>query len=234
MNSGFAELRRRLRAAASAEDARILRRFFKTGPGEYGEGDLFLGVRVPALRRLVPETDALPHPDVLRLLRSRFHEERLLALLILARRFQRRGPAEQSRVIRSYLRHMRYINNWDLVDLSAPHIVGVWLLKRQRGLLDRLAASPRLWERRIAVVATLALIRQGQLADTLRLCARLLGDEEDLIHKACGWMLREAGKRDEAALEDFLRQHASRMPRTMLRYAIERFPEPRRLAWLRM
>jgi 3-methyladenine DNA glycosylase AlkD len=233
MTAGLRELRRRLRARASAKDARVLQRFFKTGPGEYGEGDLFLGVRVPELRRLARQSDGLARGDALALLKSRHHEERLLALLILVRRFERGSPAEQEWVYEACLRHTRHINNWDLVDLSAPSIVGAWLLRRDRSLLDRLAASPFLWERRIAVLATLAFIRQGQFDDTLRLCASLLEDQEDLIHKACGWMLREAGKRNPAALEGFLRQYVSRMPRTMLRYAIERLPKTRRKAWLK-
>ena len=224
--------RRRLRAAASARDATFLQRFFKTGPGEYAEGDVFLGVRVPATRRVARQCAGLSEEATRALLRSKYHEERLLALVILVGRFER-GPEEiRRRVFEVYLAETKHINNWDLVDVSAPAIVGGWLLERPRGVLDHLAGSASLWERRIAVLATLTFIRHGQFEDTLRLCRRLLEDREDLMHKACGWMLREAGKRDTAALEGFLEAHAVRMPRTMLRYAIERLPEGRRRAWL--
>jgi 3-methyladenine DNA glycosylase AlkD len=169
---------------------------------------------------------------VLALLRSRVHEERLLALIILVRRFARGGAADRARIHGLYLAHARWINNWDLVDLSAPQIVGDWLTNRDRSLLDRLATSPSLWERRIAIVATLALIRAGDYADTLRVADALLSDREDLIHKATGWMLREVAKRDRATVEAFLIPRCRTMPRTMLRYAIERFPEPLRQAYL--
>jgi 3-methyladenine DNA glycosylase AlkD len=226
------EIRRRLRAVAQAKHARILQRFFKTGPGEYGEGDLFLGVRVPAIRRLARQGDGLRLAEVRRLLHSPYHEERLLALLMLVRRFARGEVEARQRIVALYLRETRFINNWDLVDLSAPNILGTWLLARDRAVLDGLVASPDLWRRRIAVLATLAFIRQSQFSDTLRLCRHLLADERDLLHKACGWMLREVGKRDLRVLQTFLEAHAARMPRTMLRYAIERLPAAERKAWL--
>lgn len=226
------QIRTALRAAARPGDAEILRRFFKTGPGEYGEGDEFLGVRVPVLRVLVRDTDSLRQRDVLRLLRSQYHEERLLALLILVRRFERGDASARRHIFNSYLQATRHINNWDLVDLSTPNIAGVWLLDRPRGQLRRWAQSANLWERRIAIVATLAFIRVGQFDDTLALCRVLKRDPHDLIHKACGWMLREVGKRAPRTLDAFLRRHAASLPRTMLRYAIERLPEPRRRAWL--
>jgi 3-methyladenine DNA glycosylase AlkD len=219
----------RLRGSAHAPDAVVLQRFFKTGAGEYGEGDVFLGVRVPAIRRLVREADAASMGEVIGLLGSRYHEERLLALLVLVRRFERGDDRRRREVFGVYLRCMGRVNNWDLVDLSAPNIVGGWLLTRPRGVLRRLVRSGVLWERRIAV---LAFIRAGEYADTLDLCERLLGDTHDLMHKACGWMLREVGKRDRSALVGFLHKHASAMPRTMLRYAIERFPEAERRRWL--
>lgn len=228
----LAQVRRQLRKNASAADAIDLRRFFKTGPGEYGEGDCFLGVRVPAIRRLVRTTAQLAERPLMTLLQSRFHEERLLALLGMVWRFQRGDPAAQERHYDLYLRHTAWINNWDLVDLSAPQIVGGWLLDRPRERLDDLAASACLWERRIAVLATLAFIRRGDFADTLRMCHRLRGDRHDLMHKACGWMLREVGKRDVHALRRFLRANAATLPRTMLRYAIEKFPEAERQKWL--
>ena len=226
-------LRRHLQNSADPEKARLLRGFFKTGPGQYGEGDEFLGVVVPTLRKLAAQCGELRLADVQALLRSRVHEERLLALLILVRRFAQSEQAAQLAIFRLYLTHRRFVNNWDLVDSSAPHIVGSFLLHRERSLLDWLADSPRLWDRRIAVVSTHCFIRHQDYTSTLRLAAGLLDDPEDLMHKALGWMLREVGKRDQAVLEGFLREHHGAMPRTMLRYAIERFPEPTRLAYLR-
>lgn len=225
-------LRRQLRAHASAADAAVLQRFFKTDPGEYAAGDAFLGVRVPATRQVARGCDGVPLADLRGLLRSRWHEERLLALLALVRRFERGDGAMQEQVFQLCLDALPGINNWDLVDLSAPNIVGAWLLDKPRGRLDKLAGSACLWERRIAVVATLAFIRRGEFADTLRLCRRLLADPHDLLHKACGWMLREVGKRDERVLRKFIGRHSLAMPRTMLRYAIERFPEAQRKAIL--
>jgi 3-methyladenine DNA glycosylase AlkD len=225
-------IRRLLRASARPGDAAILQRFFKTGPGQYGEGDRFLGVRVPATRLVARQSDGLSEGDVLALLHSRYHEERLLALLAWVRRFERGDAAVRERIFALYLAQTRWVNNWDLVDLSAPNIAGAWLLDRPRAVLGLLAGSVSLWERRVAIVSTLAFIRHGQHADTIRLCERLLRDPHDLIHKACGWMLREVGKRDERALESFLGAHAHAMPRTMLRYAIERLPEPRRRLWM--
>lgn len=226
-------IRAALRSRASARDAGVLQWFFKTGPGEYGAGDIFIGVRLPALRAVVCEFRAADERVVGSLLASRIHEERMLALLILVRQFENGVEKDRDRIYRFYLDHTARINNWDLVDGSAPNIVGARLLDRRRTVLDRLARSRSLWERRIAIVATLAFIRQGQLGDTLRIADRLLGDPHDLIHKAAGWMLREVGKRDTAALEDFLATRHRTMPRTMLRYAIERFPETRRQAYLR-
>jgi 3-methyladenine DNA glycosylase AlkD len=227
-----ADARRALANEANAADARILQRFFKTGPGEYGAGDRFRGIRVPVLRRLTRTFAPLPLPEVLRLLASRHHEDRLLALLLLVRQFERAREDDRRKIVDAYLRHTRHINNWDLVDLSAPNIVGAWVAAHPGDLLERLVRSASLWERRIAIVATLALIRQRRLEPTLALARLLLHDREDLLHKATGWMLREAGKRDENALRRFLDQHAAAMPRTMLRYAIERLPERDRRAYL--
>lgn len=226
--------RRMLRQTASPKDAAFLSGFFKTGPGQYGEGDLFLGVRVPASRKVARAAAALGMDDTRALLHSPYHEERLLALLILVRQFERGRAEDRRRVFDFYLSETRHINNWDLVDLSAPGIVGAWLLDQPNAgaRLDALAKSASLWERRIGVLATLAFIRKGRFSDTLRLCQTLLGDREDLMHKACGWMLRETGKRDEAVLEGFLEAHAAQMPRTMLRYAIERLAPARRQFWM--
>jgi 3-methyladenine DNA glycosylase AlkD len=227
-----AEIRQLLRTSARPEHAEVLKRFFKTGPGEYGEGDRFLGLRVPAIRGVVRQSDGLALSGVLALLRSKFHEERLLALLILVRRFEHGSPEARERLFSTYMAHREFVNNWDFVDLSAPRILGAWLLDRPRDLLYELAKSANLWERRMAVLATFAFIRQGQLEDTLRLVEGLLSDRHDLIHKGCGWMLREAGDRDKRALTDFLERHAARMPRTMLRYAIEKLPPPERKRWM--
>lgn len=228
------DLQKQLREQASTERAVGSLRFFKTGPGEYGEGDQFLGLTVPQVRLIVRQTDDLAEKDVLTLLHSAWHEERLLALLILVRRFEkaRKDEAVREHIVALYLKQTRWINNWDLVDTSAPLILGEWLLTHEREVLDRLAKSKSLWEQRIAVLATLAFIRAGEFDDTLRLCERFLTHEHDLMHKACGWMLREAGKRDVAVLRAFLDRHAKLMPRTMLRYAIEKLPEAERRGYL--
>ena len=226
------DARERLRALGDPADAVFLQRYFKTGPGEYGEGDRFLGIRIPPLRALVREMQDLPLADVLELLRSEWHEERLFALLLMVRQYGRGDAAARREIYDAYLANTRFINNWDLVDSSAEQIVGAHLADGDRGVLDRLARSEDVWERRIAIIATFHSIRRGDFADTFRVADALLGDRHDLIHKAVGWMLREAGKRDQAAEEAFLRDRYRRMPRTMLRYAIERFPEPRRRQYL--
>jgi 3-methyladenine DNA glycosylase AlkD len=222
-----------MRALASPEHAAIAQSFFKTGPGEYGEGDVFIGLKVPQVRSLIRACDPLGEADVLALVRSKYHEERMLGLFCLVRRFERGDEKTRKHVFDLYLANTRWINNWDLVDTSAPHIVGAWLLDRDRAILRRLARSKSLWERRIAVLATQAFIREGQFEDTVEITQSLLEDDHDLMHKACGWMLREAGKRDVRVLEAFLEKHATQMPRTMLRYAIEKLPERERKAWMR-
>jgi 3-methyladenine DNA glycosylase AlkD len=223
----------RLQALADETIAEGSRRFFKTGPGQYGAGDLFLGIKVTPLRQLAREFRQLSTDEAGKLLGCRFHEARLLALLILVQAFEKGDEPRRKTIYDLYLANTAWINNWDLVDASAPGIVGGFLVERDRAPLSRLAGSASLWERRIAVVATQHFIRRGDFADTLRLAGLLLGDREDLIHKAVGWMLREVGKRDQAVLEGFLGEHCRRMPRTMLRYAIERFPEMRRQQYLR-
>lgn len=222
-----AELIASVDAAANPADAAILARYFKTGPGEYGEGDEFAGVKLSTLRVLVkPYLRAgLPLPDLEKALASPVHEHRQAVLVILADRAVRADPAELAAIYELYLRNTAYIDNWDLVDVSAPEIVGGYLLDRPRTVLRELVVSSNLWERRIALVATHRFIRAGQSADTYELAALVLDDKQDLIHKASGWMLREAGKRvDQDELLAFLDIHAARMPRTMLRYAIERLP----------
>lgn len=207
-------------------------RYFKTGPGQYGEGDRFLGVTVPQVRRVAREFRELPPADVAALLRSPWHEERLCALVLLVRRFERGDDDERRKIFDLYLGSTAHVDNWDLVDLSAPRIVGAWLQERSRAPLFRLARSRRLWERRIAILATAHFIDRSDFADALALSELLLDDGHDLMHKAVGWMLREVGKRDVAALEAFLEAHRARMPRTTLRYAIERFPEAKRRRFL--
>lgn len=221
-----------LRALASPETAANLQRFFKTGPGQYGAGDVFLGIKVPPLRALAKRFPDADLGTISQLLASPYHEERLFALLLLMQFYQAADEAGRQAAYDLYLGHTRHINNWDLVDVSAPRIVGRHLQDRPRKVLHKLARSSSLWERRIAILATAWFIRLDDYADTLRIAEILLQDEHDLMHKAVGWMLREVGKRDLVAEEDFLREHYRGMPRTMLRYAIERFPEPKRKNYL--
>lgn len=225
-------LRARLRAHADPARVPGLQRFFKTGPGEYAHGDAFVGVTVPQVRRVCRECRGTALAHIAQLLRSPTHEERLLALLLLVDAFQRGSEGERRNIYTLYLANTRFINNWDLVDSSAPQIVGGWLADRPRTPLTRLARSGSVWDRRIAILATLTFIRQHDYADTFRIADMLLGDEHDLIHKATGWMLREVGNRDGGALRTYLRTRYPRMPRTMLRYAIEKFPEPERQRFL--
>ena len=226
-------LRRELRAEADPDDAVNLKRFFKTGPGQYGEGDQFLGLRVPVLRRLARAYRDLPVSDALTLLQSKWHEERLVGLILLVGLYKRGGAAERQSIYDAYLGHTRHINNWDLVDSSAEHIVGPHVRPAEVAVLERLAKSPDVWERRIAMLATFHWIKQREFAPALHVAERLLADKHDLIHKAVGWMLREIGKRDRATLTSFLARHYRVLPRTALRYAIEHFPERERQRYLR-
>jgi 3-methyladenine DNA glycosylase AlkD len=207
-------------------------RFFKTGPGEYGEGDQFLGIRIPVLRSLLPRYRQTPLAAMCKVLHSPWHEERLFALLLMVARFAKGDQDDKTAVFATYLDHTTYINNWDLVDCSAPQIVGAFLVDKKRDSLIRLAHSASLWERRIAIIAPFHYIKKNDFDDCLAVAAHLLSDRHDLIHKAVGWMLREVGKRDQETAEGFLRQHYQSMPRTMLRYAIEKFPEPLRQGYL--
>jgi 3-methyladenine DNA glycosylase AlkD len=227
------QMQKRLRSFASKEKAALLMRFFKTGPGQYGHGDKFLGVMVPQTRLVVKEFRDAPLPEIVKLLRSPWHEDRLCSLLLMVYQFEHGDDALRQKIYSLYLKNTRFINNWDLVDLSAPKIVGPALDGGSRQLLYRFVKSRNLWERRIAILATFHFIRQGGFADSLALAEQLLGDDHDLMHKAVGWMLREVGKKDVKALEGFLKKHHSRMPRTELRYAIERFPEAKRKKYLR-
>jgi 3-methyladenine DNA glycosylase AlkD len=226
-------LKQRLHALGNPEQAKACARYTKMGPGEYGEGDQFLGLNAATMRGLAKEFRHLPLADVQSLLHSPWHEERSVALLIMVLQYPKADPAGKKSLYDFYLANTLFVNGWDLVDCSAPHIVGTHLFERSRKPLQRLAKSKSLWERRIAMVATQHFIRKGDFADTLQIAELLLNDDEDLIHKAAGWMLREVGDRDIETLEGFLKQHYQAMPRTMLRYAIEKLPEPRRKAYLK-
>lgn len=237
--TSLATLRRDLRAKATPARAKVNAWFFKTGKGQYGEGDKFLGVTVPDMRVVVRRHAGLALPDVEKLLGSPWHEERLIGALLLVRRWEKaREPAVRREIFEYYLAHPEGINNWDIVDASAAQIVGRQLLAGEGGrgsdkLLAKLARSKDMWQRRVAIVATFAFIRAGQFKPTFAMCDALLADEQDLLHKACGWMLREVGKRDKTALEMYLLPRYKTMPRTMLRYAIEKFPEPERKRYLK-
>ena len=225
-------MRKMLRNLADPAIAEHSQRFFKTGKGEYGEGDRFLGIRVPVIRREVKTCQGASLLDVEKLLKSRFHEERLMALLLLVHKFKRGDEKDTAAIYHLYLDRTQYINNWDLVDCSAPTIVGGYLEDRNRRILHKLAKSVSLWERRIAIMATYQFIRNKDFDDTLALSVKLLTDQEDLIHKAMGWMLREVGNRDQKVEKAFLNTHYKNMPRTMLRYAIEKFPQATRKRYL--
>jgi len=229
----IAAIQKELESLGDASRVAILQRFFKTGPGEYGAGDRFRGIRVPILRGLARKYQDLSLAEAGGLLQSTFHEDRLLALLVLIRQYYRGDQIVRDRLHRFYLENTRLVNNWDLVDVSAPHLVGHYLEGRPHDALTRLAASGNLWERRLAIIATLHFIKQLDFDETLRIARLLLDDPEDLIHKAVGWMLREVEKRQTTVAEAFLHTHYRNMPRTMLRYAIERLPEARRQAYLK-
>lgn len=231
----LASLKKDIRVLANPGKAKLLQRFFKTGKGEYAEGDIFLGISVPALRTIARQYKNLPLKDVEALLTSLMHEERLIALLLLVENFRRGDEEKKKEIFDFYLSHTEAINNWDLVDLSAGNVVGEWLrLKKDYGILDKLAHSQNLWERRIAIISTFAFIYAGEDSLTYHIAELLLPDKSDLIQKAVGWMLREAGKRvSQEREEDFLRKHYKIMGRTALRYAIERFPEGKRQGYLK-
>ena len=218
---------------ANEQIAEHSQRFFKTGKGEYGEGDIFLGIRVPVLRKLVKKYRGISIAEVRRLLHSKFHEERLLAVLMLVQLFKSGDESEQKLIYDLYLENTGFINNWDIVDISASNIVGAHLYEKDKAPLYDLVQSKNMWERRISIIATFYLIRQNEFDDTLKIAEILLNDEEDLIQKAVGWMLREVGKREIESEEEFLQEHYKKMPRTMLRYAIEKFPETSRKMYLR-
>lgn len=230
---GAAAIRQEIRALGDSAIAEHSQRFFKTGKGEYGEGDRFLGIRVPVIRKQVRKHREAPLKAIDKLLQSPWHEERLFAVLSMADRFRRGDKESRREIFDTYIEHRHYVNNWDLVDGSSHIIVGGWLESRNRKLLYRFARSKNLWERRIAIISTYQFIRNRDFDDTLAIAEILVNDEEDLIHKATGWMLREVGNRHLRTEEQFLKRHYKTMPRTMLRYAIEKFPENKRQAYLK-
>ncbi|MEW6617356.1 MAG: DNA alkylation repair protein [Patescibacteria group bacterium] len=226
-------LKKELNKLQDKKQAEVLKRFFKTGRGEYGEGDVFLGIKVPVQRVVAKKYTELSHKDVEVLLKSNIHEYRLVALVILMEQYKRSDIKGKERIFKLYLKNYKNVNNWDLVDISAPSIIGDYLLHRPKKILYNFARSRHLWKKRIAIISTLTCIRNNAFDDTCRLAEILLDDEHDLIHKAVGWMLREVGKRDFKKEEEFLRKHYKNMPRTALRYAIERFPEALRKKYLK-
>jgi 3-methyladenine DNA glycosylase AlkD len=227
------EIRTKLRKLGNKQRARASQGFFKTGPGGYGEGDVFLGIKVPELRKLAKEYQDITTKEIKQLLASSIHEERLLALLILVLTYSKGNETAKKRIYELYLKNTKFINNWDLVDGSAEYIVGDFLMDKSRKPLYSLAESCDLWERRIAIMSTFHFIKRHEFSETLKISRMLLSGEEDLIHKAVGWMLREVGKRHLPTEEKFLKEHYKKMPRTMLRYAIERFPESKRQRYLK-
>ena len=228
------DVKKELQSVANPEKALLLQGFFKTGEGEYGEGDLFLGITVPQQRAIAKNYKELPLSEIEILLHEPYHECRLTALIILVNRFKKmKKEADRKEIVEFYLKNTTYINNWDLVDSSACYILGEYLLDKDRTLIYRLADSDSMWEQRIAVLTTFTFIRNDDFADNLLLAEKLLNHKHDLMHKAIGWMLREVGKRNKSVLVDFLMQYSTQMPRTMLRYAIEKFPEEERQYFLK-
>lgn len=225
------EMKNELRKYEREDKKDILPRFFKTGKGEYGEGDIFIGVVVPDIRTVAKKYKDTDLKTVENLLHSKIHEERMLALFIMVQKYIKADEELRGNIVKIYLRNTKYINNWDLVDLSAEKILGDYYFDRDRGVIFKMAHSRDLWERRIAIMTTFQFIKRGDFADTFRISEILLNDGHDLIHKAVGWMLREVGNRDMVAEERFLKKHYKKMPRTMLRYAIEKFPESKRIKY---
>jgi len=234
------ELKKEIRKKANPQKAKLLQGFFKTGKGQYGEGDIFLGIMMPIQREIVKKYQDLSLKDIQKLLNSKIHEERLIALLILVAQFKKvdkkssfaKASEDKERIFNFYLKNTKNINNWDLVDLTAPNIVGQFLMGKNRKIIYKLAKSHDLWEKRIAVLSTFTFIKYHQFSDALKIAEILLKDSHDLIHKAVGWMLREIGKRNLVVEEEFLKKHYKDMSRTMLRYAIEKFPEKKRRWYL--
>jgi len=233
MKSVLARLKKELDKFSDLKQAKILQGFFKTGKGEYGEGDIFLGIKVPEQRKVaIKFFEELFLEDLEKLLKSKIHEYRMSALLILIKQYEKADEKYKKEIYNFYLKNTKNINNWDLVDISAPKIAGDYLLNKPRKILYKLAKSENLWERRIAIISTFAFIRNNEFTDTLKISKMLLKDKHDLIHKATGWMLREVGKRDQKIEEEFLKKYYLKMPRVMLRYAIEKFEERKKKFYL--
>lgn len=227
------QIKEDLQKSGNPEKAEILSRFFKTGKGEYGEGDIFLGITVPDQRKVAKQYIDLSLENIQKLLSSKIHEHRLTSLLILVEKYQKANEINKKKIVDFYLKNTKNINNWDLVDLTSAKILGDYLFERDKSILYKLAKSDNLWERRISIIATFHFIRNNEFEDTLKISEILLNDYHDLIHKAVGWMLREVGKKNQDVEESFLKKYYKKMPRTMLRYAIERFDEKKRKFYLR-
>ncbi|MBI2613282.1 MAG: DNA alkylation repair protein [Candidatus Levybacteria bacterium] len=227
------KLRKEIKKAADPKKAEVSQRFFKTGRGEYAEGDVFLGITVPESRKIAIKFKDISFTEIVKLLRSKIHEERLIALLVLVNNFNMGDEKMQEKIYKFYLKNIKYINNWDFVDLSADKIVGGYLIRKQKDILFRLAKSKNIWKRRISIIATYYFIKNNKFEETLKISEILLFDNHDLIQKAVGWMLREVGNRDLKMEIGFLNKHYKKMPRTMLRYAIEKFPKKHRMLYLK-
>lgn len=226
-------VKEKLRKLADPARAKVSQSFFKTGKGEYGEGDVFWGIKVPDIRVIAKESKDVSLEEINSLLHDKVHECRMCALLILIEKYKRASVEEKEAIVKFYLENKSRVNNWDLVDGSAPYILGDYLLSHDRAILYIFSGFEDVWTRRIAIVATQTFIRNNEFEDTLKLSELLMQEKHDLMHKACGWMLREVGKRDERVLVRFLEKHAKRMPRTMLRYAIERLDKVQRARFMK-
>ncbi|HUS59953.1 MAG TPA: DNA alkylation repair protein [Nevskiaceae bacterium] len=227
------QIKKDLQKLKNPQKAKISARFFKTGKGEYGEGDVFLGITVPQQRKIAKKYPDLNLKQLQNLLSSKIHEHRLTALFVLINKYRKADEKNKKEIFNFYLQNTKSINNWDLVDASSEHILGDYLLEKNKTILYKLAKSNNLWERRVAIMATFEFIKNNRFQDTLKIAKILLKDKHDLIHKAVGWMLREIGKRNQKVAEEFLKKHCQKMPRTMLRYAIEKFPDNKRKFYLR-
>lgn len=232
MIASTAQVLKSLKVFANPKKAVILQRFFKTAPGQYGAGDIFLGINVPVLREVAKQYVELPLSEVQKLLKSKTHEHRFTALEILVMQYDKGNAQVKKNVFNFYVQNTNYVNNWDLVDTSVEYIVGPYLSDKPKTLLYKWIKSRNMWERRMAIVATFDFIRKNEFSDTLQLSSLVLNDTHDLIHKASGWMLREVGKRDKQVLMRFLNEHSHNMPRTMLRYAIERLSPTERIMYV--
>ena len=227
-------VKKELKKLSNPKKAKIHQRFFKTGPGEYGQGDIFIGLTTPEQKIVAKKHKDLPLREIQRLITSKIHEHRAVALHIIKMQYKAGDCDTQDRLAKFYLKNKNHINNWDLVDISAPNILGDYLQDKKRKILYQLAESDSLWDRRIAIITTLAFIKKGKFSDTKKISKMLLNDKEDLIHKAVGWMLREMGKQDEKELIKFLDKYTTKMPRTSLRYSLERLPEKKRKYYMKL